>query len=122
LKRWFVACERELGRVDILVNNAGIQHVSPVESFSLDRWRSILDINLTAVLSPLAPRCPACVSVALVASSTLPLFMVLVASVNKSAYVAAKHGVVGFTKAVALETARTAVTATPSVPAGFTPI
>jgi 3-hydroxybutyrate dehydrogenase len=103
-------CERELGRVDILVNNAGIQHVSPVESFPLDRWRSILDINLTAVFVATATALPGMKQRQFGRIINIASVHGLVASVNKSAYVAAKHGVVGFTKAVALETARTNVT------------
>jgi NAD(P)-dependent dehydrogenase (short-subunit alcohol dehydrogenase family) len=99
-------CERELGRVDVLVNNAGIQHVSPVESFPLDRWRSILDINLTAVFVATAAALPGMKARAFGRIINVASVHGLVASVNKSAYVAAKHGVVGFTKAVALETAQ----------------
>jgi 3-hydroxybutyrate dehydrogenase len=102
--------EREFGRVDILINNAGIQHVSPVESFSLDRWRSILDINLTAVFVATRTALPGMRERGFGRIINIASVHGLVASVNKSAYVAAKHGVVGFTKAVALETARSAVT------------
>ena len=76
----------EFGRVDILVNNAGIQHVSPVEDFPPEKWDAIIAINLSSALHG------------------------LVASAQKSAYVASKHGLVGFTKSIALETATTGVT------------
>jgi len=101
---------REHGRVDIVVNNAGIQHVAPVHEFPVDRWDAVLAINLTAPF--------------LVTRAVLPQMLArkwgriiniasthgLVASAEKSAYVASKHGVLGLTKAVALETATTDVT------------
>ncbi|MFZ1416548.1 MAG: 3-hydroxybutyrate dehydrogenase [Defluviicoccus sp.] len=101
---------REHGHVDIVVNNAGIQHVSPVQDFPADRWDAVMMINLTAPF--------------LVTRAVLPQMLKrnwgriiniasvhgLVASVDKSAYVASKHGLMGFTKGVALETATTGVT------------
>jgi 3-hydroxybutyrate dehydrogenase len=101
---------REMGRVDILVNNAGIQHIAPVETFPVERWDAIIALNLSsnfhavrAVLPQMRQRnWGRIINVA----STHGL----VASVEKSAYVAAKHGVVGFTKVVALETAKTGIT------------
>jgi 3-hydroxybutyrate dehydrogenase len=103
-------CADELGGPDILVNNAGIQHVSPVESFPPDKWDAIIAINLSAVFHTTrlvvpgmkARRWGRIVNTASAHS--------LVASPNKSAYVAAKHGVAGFTKTVALETARDGIT------------
>ena len=96
--------------MDILVNNAGIQHVAPVEQFPTERWDAVLAVNLTASFHTTRLVLPAMrqknwgriVNVASVHG--------LVASAEKSAYVAAKHGLVGFTKVVALETARTDVT------------
>jgi len=104
------AAESAFGRIDILVNNAGIQHVAPVEDFPVERWDAIIAINLTSAFhtSRLAlPKMKAggwgrIINVASVHG--------LVASAEKSAYVAAKHGLVGFTKSIALETARTGVT------------
>jgi 3-hydroxybutyrate dehydrogenase len=103
-------CSAELGPPDILVNNAGIQHVAPVESFPADKWDAILAINLSAVfhttrlaLGPMRARGWGRIINTASAHS-------LVASPNKSAYVAAKHGVAGFTKTVALESARDGVT------------
>ena len=104
-------CTAELGAPDILVNNAGIQHVSPVESFPVDKWNAILAINLSAVFhttrltigSMKQKKWGRIVNTASAHS--------LVASPNKSAYVAAKHGVAGFTKTVALEAAKDGVTA-----------
>ena len=103
-------CTDELGAPDILVNNAGIQHVSPVESFPPDKWDAILAINLSAVFhttrltvgSMKQKQWGRIINTASAHS--------LVASPNKSAYVAAKHGVAGFTKSVALEAAKDGVT------------
>ena len=103
-------CEREFGAVDILVNNAGIQHVAPVEDFPPERWDAIIAINLSSAFHAVRAALPGMkqrnwgrvINVASVHG--------LVASANKSAYVAAKHGLVGFTKAVALECATTGVT------------
>jgi 3-hydroxybutyrate dehydrogenase len=102
--------ERELGPVDVLVNNAGIQYAAPVEQFPVERWDAILAVNLSAafhatrgVLSGMRERnWGRIVNIA----STHGL----VASIHKAAYVAAKHGVLGLTKVVALETATTGVT------------
>ena len=102
--------EQQFGGVDILVNNAGIQHVSRIENFAPERWDAIIAINLSSAFhaTRLAlPRMQAqnwgrIINVASVHG--------LVASAEKSAYVAAKHGVVGLTKVTALENATTGVT------------
>ena len=104
-------CTAELGAPDILVNNAGIQFVSPVADFPTDKWDAIIAINLTAVfhttrLVLAGMRTKGWGRIINTASAHS-----LVASPNKSAYVAAKHGVAGFTKTVALETARDGITA-----------
>ena len=103
-------CTHELRSPDIVVNNAGIQFVSPVESFPADKWDAILRINLSAVfhtirlcLPPMRERGWGRIINTASAHS-------LVASPNKSAYVAAKHGVAGLSKTVALEAARDGVT------------
>jgi 3-hydroxybutyrate dehydrogenase len=103
-------CRDALGDPDILVNNAGIQHVSPVETFPPEKWDAIIAINLSAVfhttrLTLGAMRAEGWGRVINTASAHS-----LVASPNKSAYVAAKHGVAGFTKTVALEAAKDGVT------------
>ena len=110
IERMMRRCADELGAPDILVNNAGIQHVSPVEDFPPDKWDAIVAINLSAVfhttrLAVSAMKDRRWGRVISTASAHS-----LVASPNKSAYVAAKHGVAGFTKAVALETARDGIT------------
>ncbi len=100
----------ELGGVDILVNNAGIQHTAPVESFPAERWDAILAINLSAVFHATQAALPVMKARDWGRIVNIASVHGLVASVDKAAYVAAKHGVVGLTKVVALETARTGIT------------
>jgi 3-hydroxybutyrate dehydrogenase len=104
-------CRNELGAPDILVNNAGIQHVSPVEDFPIEKWDAILAVNLSAVFHTTRLAIPAMKARGWGRIVNTASAHSLVASPNKSAYVAAKHGVAGFTKAVALEAARDGVTA-----------
>lgn len=101
---------RRLGRVDILVNNAGIQHVAPVEDFPPEKWDAILAINLSAVFHATRAAVPAMKAAGWGRIVNIASAHGLVASPFKSAYVAAKHGVVGFTKSVALELAESGVT------------
>jgi 3-hydroxybutyrate dehydrogenase len=103
-------CTDELGAPDILVNNAGIQHVSPVESFPPEKWNAILAINLSAVFHTTRLAIPSMKQRGWGRIVNTASAHSLVASPNKSAYVAAKHGVAGFTKTVALEAAKDGVT------------
>jgi 3-hydroxybutyrate dehydrogenase len=103
-------CADELGGPDILVNNAGIQHVSPVEDFPPDKWDAILAINLSSAFHTTRLAVPAMKRSKWGRIISTASAHSLVASPNKSAYVAAKHGLAGFTKAVALETARDGIT------------
>ena len=103
-------CSQEIGSPDILVNNAGIQFVSPVTDFPVAKWDAILAINLTAVFHTTRLVLPAMKEKGWGRIINTASAHSLVASPNKSAYVAAKHGVAGFTKSVALETARDGVT------------
>ena len=103
-------CVEELGAPDILVNNAGIQHVAPVESFPIEKWDALLAVNLSAVFHTTRLALPAMKARGWGRIINTASAHSLVASPNKSAYVAAKHGVAGFTKAVALEAARDGVT------------
>jgi 3-hydroxybutyrate dehydrogenase len=103
-------CSEELGPPDVLVNNAGIQHVSPVESFPPEKWDAILAINLSAVFHTTRLALPAMKAKGWGRIVNTASAHSLVASPNKSAYVAAKHGVAGFTKTVALEAAKDGVT------------
>jgi len=97
-------------QVDILVNNAGIQHVSPVEDFDPERWDAIIAINLTSAFHTTRLAIPAMRKADWGRILNIASTHGLVASPDKSAYVAAKHGIVGFTKSIALETATTGIT------------
>ena len=100
----------QFGQVDILVNNAGIQHVASVEDFPVDKWDAIIAINLTSAFHTTRLALPAMKAANWGRVINIASAHGLVASANKSAYVASKHGIVGFTKSLALETARTDVT------------
>ena len=102
--------EKDLGGIDILVNNAGIQHVAPVDEFPVNKWDAIIAINMSSTFH--TTRCALAYMkkqgwgrIINIASAHA-----LVASPFKSAYVAAKHGVMGFTKTVALEVAEKGIT------------
>ena len=103
-------CAEELGGPDVLVNNAGIQHVSPVESFPTDKWNAIIAINLSAAFHTTRLAVPVMKQKGWGRIINTASAHSLVASPNKSAYVAAKHGVAGFTRTVALEVARDGIT------------
>ncbi|CUI34511.1 MULTISPECIES: 3-hydroxybutyrate dehydrogenase [Achromobacter] len=102
---------RQLGRIDILVNNAGIQHTALIEDFPTEKWDAILALNLSAVFHGTAAALPHMKKQGFGRIINIASAHGLVASANKSAYVAAKHGVVGFTKVTALETAGQGITA-----------
>ena len=98
------------GGLDIVVNNAGIQHVASVQDFPVDRWDAIIAINLNSAFHTTRLAIPTMLSKGWGRIINVASAHGLVASAQKSAYVAAKHGLVGFTKSVALETAATGVT------------
>ncbi|SEK09403.1 3-hydroxybutyrate dehydrogenase [Achromobacter sp. NFACC18-2] len=102
---------RQLGRIDILVNNAGIQHTALIEDFPAEKWDAILALNLSAVFHGTAAALPHMKKQGSGRIINIASAHGLVASASKSAYVAAKHGVVGFTKVTALETAGQGITA-----------
>ena len=102
--------QRKFGAVDILVNNAGIQHVAPVDEFPVEKWDQILAVNLSSAFHAVRASLPAMKQKRWGRIINIASAHGLVASPFKSAYVAAKHGVVGFTKTVALETAGSGVT------------
>jgi 3-hydroxybutyrate dehydrogenase len=101
---------KEFGGVDILVNNAGIQHVANVEDFPVEKWDAIIAINLSSAFHTTRLAMPAMKQKNWGRIVNIASAHGLVASAQKSAYVAAKHGIVGFTKATALESATTGVT------------
>ena len=102
---------RQMGRIDILVNNAGIQHTALIEDFPTEKWDAILALNLSAVFHGTAAALPHMKKQGFGRIINIASAHGLVASANKSAYVAAKHGVVGFTKVTALEAAGQGITA-----------
>ena len=98
------------GACDILVNNAGIQHVAPIPEFPVDKWDAIIAINLSSAFHTSAVALPMMRKAGWGRVINIASAHGLTASEFKSAYVAAKHGVVGLTKVTALETAREAIT------------
>jgi 3-hydroxybutyrate dehydrogenase len=102
--------EETLGHVDILVNNAGIQHTAPVETFPPDRWDAIIAINLSSNFHAIRAALPGMRRRNWGRIINIASAHGLVASPEKAAYVAAKHGVVGLTRVVALETAESGIT------------
>jgi 3-hydroxybutyrate dehydrogenase len=102
--------ESDFGGVDILVNNAGIQHVAPVEDFPVQKWDAIIAINLSSAFHTTRLAIPPMRKNNWGRIINIASAHGLVASAQKSAYVAAKHGIVGFTKSIALETATSGVT------------
>lgn len=98
------------GAVDVLVNNAGIQHVSPVHEFPVAQWDDVIAVNLSSVFHTVRAALPAMLASGWGRIVNVASAHGLVASADKVAYVSAKHGVLGLTKTVALETATTGVT------------
>ncbi|MEP0234075.1 3-hydroxybutyrate dehydrogenase [Roseibium sp.] len=109
--------ENELGSVDILVNNAGIQHVSPVDEFPIDKWDAIIAINLTSAFHSTRAALPGMKKRGWGRIINTASAHALVASPYKAAYVAAKHGIAGLTKTVALEVAEQGITVNAICPA-----
>ena len=104
------ATEEEFGLVDILVNNAGIQHVSPIEKFPINKWDAIIAINLSSNFHTIRAALPKMKAKGKGRIINISSAHSLVASPYKAAYVAAKHGVAGLTKTVALEVAEEGIT------------
>src|SRR4029079_16904302 len=103
--------EKTFGSVDVLVNNAGIQHVAPIEEFPIAKWDAIIGINLSAAFHAIRAAVPGMKTRNWGRIINTASAHSLVASPFKSAYVTAKHGLVGLTKTVALELATFGVTA-----------
>lgn len=102
--------ERALGGVDILVNNAGVQHVDLIENFPPEKWDAVIAINLSSAFHTIRAAMPGLKSRKWGRIINIASAHGLTASPEKSAYVAAKHGIIGLTKTVALETARSGIT------------
>ncbi len=100
----------DLGRLDILVNNAGIQHTSPIADFPDDKWDQVIAINLSAAFHAMKAAIPGLKSAGWGRIINIASAHGLVGSAEKSAYVAAKHGIVGLTKVGAIELANTGTT------------
>lgn len=110
VKEMIAQCVDQFGGVDILVNNAGIQHTAPVEGFPDEKWEQVLAINLSSAFYGMKAAVPHMRRRGWGRIINIASAHGLVASATKSAYVAAKHGLVGLTKVVALETARSRIT------------
>ncbi len=104
------AAEASFGRVDILVNNAGIQHTALIEDFSVERWDAVIAINLSAAFHGMQAAIPIMKKGGWGRIINIASAHGLVASAQKSAYVAAKHGLVGLTKVAAIELAQAGIT------------
>ena len=101
---------RELGRLDILVNNAGVQHVAPIDEFPPEKWDQIIAVNLTSAFHAIRAALPIMKAQGRGRIVNIASAHALVASPFKSAYVAAKHGILGLTKTRALEVAQQGIT------------
>ena len=110
IRELIAAAQQQLGSVDILVNNAGIQHVAPIERFPDDKWDAIIAINLSAAFHATKAALPGMKQRRWGRIINIASTHGLVASAEKAAYVAAKHGIIGLTKVTALETANDGIT------------
>lgn len=110
IAQMMAGAQQRFGNVDILVNNAGIQHVASIEDFPVERWDAVIAINLTSAFHTTRLALPAMRANNWGRIINIASAHGLVASAGKSAYVAAKHGIVGLTKVTALETAQTGIT------------
>ena len=104
------AAHQQLGGLDVLVNNAGIQHTAPIESFPRERWDAVIAINLSAAFHAMQAAIPGMKAAGWGRIINIASAHGLVASAQKSAYVAAKHGLIGLTKVGAIELAGDGVT------------
>jgi 3-hydroxybutyrate dehydrogenase len=110
IRAYVADAAQQLGGVDILINNVGMQHVAPVDEFPDDKWERIIALNLSSAFHATKAAVPHMKATGWGRLINIASAHGLVASPFKSAYVASKHGLVGFTKAVALELAETAIT------------
>jgi len=102
--------EQQFGRLDVLVNNAGIQHVTNIEDFPVEKWDAIIAVNLSSAFHSIRAAVPGMKQRKWGRIINIASAHGLVASAQKAAYVAAKHGIVGLTKVVAIETANAGIT------------
>lgn len=113
----------KFGRIDVVVNNAGIQHIDECKNFPEHKWEEVIALNLSSAFYVTKYALPSMLEGGWGRIVNISSVHGLVASVNKSAYVAAKHGIVGFTKAVALEYAKKGITCNAVCPGWvFTPL
>jgi len=110
IAQMIATAEKELGSVDILVNNAGIQFVSPIDEFPTEKWDAIIGINLTSAFHTIKAALPGMKAKGWGRIINTASAHALIASPYKVAYVAAKHGIAGLTKTVALEVAEQGIT------------
>ena len=110
IRKMMSTAECSMGPIEVLINNAGIQHVAPIEKFPISKWDDVLAINLTAHFHTIASVIDGMRSCGFGRIINISSVHGLVASANKSAYVSAKHGVVGLTKTIALECATDGIT------------
>ena len=110
IRKMIATAENTMGPIEVLVNNAGIQHVAPIEKFPIPKWEDVIAVNLTSHFHTIAAVIEGMRSRGFGRIINISSVHGLVASVNKSAYVSAKHGVVGLTKTVALECATDGIT------------
>lgn len=111
IDKLIIQATESLGSIDVLVNNAGIQYTSPLERYPLEKWQQVMAINLTAPFLAMQKVMPAMKAQGWGRVINIASVHGLVASANKSAYCAAKHGLVGLTKVAAMEYAEAGVTA-----------
>ncbi len=110
-------CEKTFGSCDILVNNAGIQFTAPIEEFPTEKWDAIISINLSSAFHAIKAAIPGMKKNGFGRIINIASVHGIVASTHKAAYVAAKHGIVGLTKVVALENAEADITCNAICPA-----
>jgi 3-hydroxybutyrate dehydrogenase len=117
VRDFVLSAEEEFGHIDILVNNAGIQHVAAIEEFPVEKWDEILAINLSSSFHSISAALPGMKKRGFGRIVQIASAHALVASPFKSAYIAAKHGIAGLTKTVALEVAEQGITVNAVCPA-----
>jgi 3-hydroxybutyrate dehydrogenase len=111
IRAGMAACEAAFGKVDIVVNNAGIQHVEPIDTFPEDKWEMVVATNLSSAFHTTKAALPGMKARKWGRIVNIASAHGLVASAYKSAYVAAKHGLIGLTKVTAMEVAELGITA-----------